>query len=131
LRKRIVINLVLLLGLVSTMLFMGGCLAEGTEAAEDGGIATSIWPMIIFIVVLFGIMYFLMIRPQRSRQKEHQNLLQELNRGDRVITAGGIYGQIESVSDDNVVIKIESGSTMRVAKSSIIGKQSEPGSKIG
>ena len=122
-RKKIVLNLLLLLGLISTMLFMGGCLAGETEAADDGSLATSIWPMIIFIVVLFGIMYFLMIRPQRARQKEHQNLLQELNRGDRVITAGGIYGHIESVSDDSVVIKVDSGATLRIARNSVAGRK--------
>jgi preprotein translocase subunit YajC len=72
------------------------------------------------MVVLIGaVMYFLMIRPQRKRQQEHQKLIEELKRGDRVITAGGIYGQIESISEDSVVIKIESGATMRVARNSV------------
>jgi len=83
---------------------------------EDAGI----WPMVILLVAMFGIMYFLMIRPQRKRQKEHQEMIEGLQKGNKVITAGGIYGQIESVSDDNVVLKIESGATMRVAKNSII-----------
>jgi len=64
-------------------------------------------------------MYSVLIRPQRKRQKEHQHLIQELKRGDRVVTAGGIYGAIESISDDSVVIKVESGATMRVAKGSV------------
>ena len=68
-------------------------------------------------------MYLVLIRPQRKRQKEHQQLIEELKRGDRVITAGGIYGQIESVSDDSVVLKVESGATMRVARSSVTVKR--------
>ena len=64
-------------------------------------------------------MYLVLIRPQRKRQKEHQQLIEELKKGDRVITAGGIYGQIESISDDSVVLKIESGTTIRVAKDSV------------
>ncbi|HEX74030.1 MAG TPA: preprotein translocase subunit YajC [Dehalococcoidia bacterium] len=68
-------------------------------------------------------MYFLMIRPQRKRQKEHQQLMEELKRGDRVITAGGVYGVIETISDDSVVIKVESGATMRVARNSVAGKR--------
>ncbi|GAI84809.1 unnamed protein product [marine sediment metagenome] len=68
-------------------------------------------------------MYFLMIRPQRKRQKEHQQLIEELKRGDRVITAGGVYGVIETVSEDSVVIKVESGATMRVAKNSVALKR--------
>ncbi|MBA7695468.1 hypothetical protein ES703_104096 [subsurface metagenome] len=60
---------------------------------------------------------------QRKRQKEHQQLIEELKRGDRVITAGGVYGVIETVSEDSVVIKVESGATMRVAKNSVALKR--------
>ena len=78
---------------------------------------------IIFLVLIFAMMYFLMIRPQRKRQKEQEELLKELRRGEKVVTAGGIYGQIESVSEDDVILKVESGATMRVAKGSVTGKQ--------
>jgi len=122
------------IGLLSLMLgsvaFAGGCLpVEGD--ADTGSFATSIWPLLIFIVVLFGIMYFLMIRPQRRRQKEHQEFVQQLQRGERVVTAGGIHGQIESVGEDSVVIKVESGATLRIAKSSIVVKQGEPETNVG
>ena len=79
--------------------------------------------MIIFLVLIFAVFYFLMIRPQRRRQKEHQQLVEELKRGDKVITAGGIFGVIESVSEDSIVIKVESGATMRVAKGSVALKR--------
>ncbi len=77
--------------------------------------------LIIFLVLIFGLFYLVLIRPQRKRQKEHQELVQALKRGDRVITAGGIYGQIESLSQDSVVLKVESGMTIRIARSSIVG----------
>ena len=67
--------------------------------------------------------YFLTIRPRRKMQKKHQELVAELRRGDKVMTAGGIYGQIESISEDSVVLKVESGTTIRVARSSVTGKQ--------
>ena len=112
------LNLGLAVVLLITLLSMSGCvLPEGTEG-EEGGFN---WTMIVFLVLIFGVMYFLMIRPQRKKQKEHQQLMEELKRGDRVITAGGIYGVIESLSEDSVVIKIESGVTMRVARGSISG----------
>jgi len=82
-----------------------------------------IGPLIIFLVFIFGIFYFLMVRPQRKRQKEHQDLVGGLKRGDKVITAGGIYGVIETVSDDSVVMKVESGVTMRVAINSVALKR--------
>lgn len=82
----------------------------------------SIAPMILFLILIFAAMYFLMIRPQRRRQKEHEELVQELRRGQKVITSGGIYGQIESVSEDTVILKVESGATMRVAKGNVLGR---------
>jgi preprotein translocase subunit YajC len=85
-------------------------------------INTNIIFIIIFLVAIFVMFYFFMIRPQRRRQKEHEELIGQLRGGDRVITAGGIYGQLESVGEDSVVLKIESGATMRVAKGSIAGK---------
>jgi len=79
--------------------------------------------LIVFLVLIFGLFYFLFIRPQRKRQKEHQQLVQELKRGDNVVTAGGVYGVIENISEDSVVIKVESGATLRVAKGSVALKR--------
>jgi preprotein translocase subunit YajC len=79
--------------------------------------------MIIFLVVIFAVMYLLMIRPRQKQQKQHEAMMQELKPGNRVIIAGGIYGQIESLSEDTAIIRIESGATMKVARSSILGKQ--------
>ena len=79
--------------------------------------------MIIFLVAIFAIMYLLMIRPRQKQQKQHEEMMQELRSGDRVIIAGGIYGQIESLSEETAIIRIESGATMKVARNSILGKQ--------
>ena len=87
---------------------------------EDG---LGIWGMVIFLVAIFAIMYFLMIRPRQKQQKQHEEMTKELRVGDRVIIAGGIYGQIEKLGEDTAILKIESGATMKVARSSILGKQ--------
>jgi len=116
--KKKMLNLGLMVGLLITLASMGGCALAGEPGEE-----ASIMPMIIFLAVLFGLMYLVLIRPQRKRQKEHQQLVEELRRGDRVITSGGNYGEIESVSEDSVVIKVESGVTMRVAKGSVALKR--------
>ena len=79
--------------------------------------------MFIFLLLLFAIFYFLIIRPQRRRQREHQELMTSLKRGDKVITIGGIYGQIESVTEDNLVLKVESGAVIKMHKGSIACKQ--------
>jgi preprotein translocase subunit YajC len=81
------------------------------------------WGMLIFLVAIFALMYFLMIRPRQKQQKQHEEMMKELKPGDRVIMAGGIYGQIERLGEDTAILKIESGATMRVARSSILGKE--------
>jgi preprotein translocase subunit YajC len=113
---------ILILGLLlAVVLVSAGCELAPSDGEEQG--STSIWPMLVFLVVIFGLFYFVMIRPQRRRQKEHEQLMQELQKGDNVMTAGGIYGRIESISDDSVVIKVESGATLRVARSSVVIRQ--------
>jgi len=79
--------------------------------------------MIIFLIAIFAIMYLLMMRPRQKLQRQHEEMMRELKPGDKVITAGGIYGQIESVGEDTVILRIESGATMKVARRSILGKQ--------
>lgn len=83
----------------------------------------SSWGMIIVLVGLFALMYFLMIRPRQKQQREHEEMNKEMRAGDRVITTAGIYGQIESLAEETVLLKLESGATMRVARASILGKQ--------
>ncbi|MCJ7670295.1 MAG: preprotein translocase subunit YajC [Dehalococcoidia bacterium] len=79
--------------------------------------------MIIFLVAIIAVMYLLMIRPRQKQQKQHEEMTKQLGVGDKVIIAGGIYGQIESISEDTAILRIESGATMKIARSSILGKQ--------
>ena len=81
--------------------------------------------MLIFLVVIFAMFYFVMIRPQRKRQKEQQEMMANLQKGDRVLTIGGIYGVIDSISEDSLVIKVEGGTTIRVARNAV-NKMKEP-----
>jgi len=113
------LNLGLIGGLLVSLVFVAGCI-PGAEGEEAAGFDPTI---IIFLVLIFGVMYFLMIRPQRKKQKEHEQLIEELKRGDRVVTAGGIHGVVESISEDSVVLKIESGATMRVSRGSVVTKR--------
>jgi len=92
-----------------------------------GGEGSSSIFMIIFMVLFFVMIYFLMIRPRQKQQKEHQEMMNEMRKGDRVITSSGIYGQIESVNkdDETVILKVESGAAMKIARDSIVSKQGE------
>jgi preprotein translocase subunit YajC len=115
------IALALGLVLVLSTLLLGGCAT--TEDGADTG--TSTLYMIVFLVLLAGIFYLFIIRPQSKRQKEQRNLNAGLKTGDRVITIGGIYGRIESIREDSIILKVESGATIKVARNSISGKQEE------
>ncbi len=75
------------------------------------------------MAVLFASFYFFTIRPQRKRQREQQKMLNELKKGDKIITVGGIFGTIENVAEDSIVIKVESGATLRMSKSAVSVKR--------
>ncbi len=74
---------------------------------------------LIMIVLIFGIFYFLLVRPQMKRQKEHSKMLESLKKGDRVITTGGIHGTIVGVKDDIAVLKIADEVKVEVSKSCV------------
>jgi preprotein translocase subunit YajC len=93
-------------------------IAQAAAAQPAGGGMS----MIIMIVVLFGLMYFMMIRPQMKRQKEHRALVAGLAKGDEVVTNGGIAGRVSDVGETfisveiatNVVVKVQKGSVQQV-----------------
>ncbi len=63
-----------------------------------------------------------MIRPLRQREKKHDEMVIELEKGDTVITAGGMYGEVERIDADSVVLRVESGATIRVTKGGILNR---------
>ena len=69
------------------------------------------------LVLMFGAMYFLLIAPQRKKQKEHEKMLTQLQPGDEIVTSGGIYGTITSVKEDRFVVRIgDNNSKVEVGK---------------
>jgi preprotein translocase subunit YajC len=77
------------------------------------------YSFLIMIVAIFAIMYFFMIRPQNKKQKEIQNFRKNLEVGQEVISAGGIYGKVKAIEDNVVVLEIASGVKIRIDKNSI------------
>ena len=73
------------------------------------------------LILIFGIMYFLLIRPQQKKLKEHQTMVAALRRGDQVVTQGGIKGKVTKVKDteNEVEVEIASGVTIKVVQSTI------------
>jgi len=80
------------------------------------GSAATMW---IMLLLIFVVMYFFMIKPQRKQQKELEDFRSSLKKGDKVITAGGIYGTVDEIKDDSVLLKIDGETKMRVAKGAI------------
>ena len=72
------------------------------------------------ILLLFGVMYFFMIRPQRKQQKELEAFRSSLKKGDKVVTTGGIYGVVDEITDRTVLIKVDGDVKLRMDKNSII-----------
>jgi len=75
--------------------------------------------MIIMMVVLFGLMYFMMIRPQMKRQKEHRALIAALAKGDEVVTNGGLAGRVEEVGDTFVTVEIAPNVKVKLQKGAV------------
>jgi len=120
-----VLGLVSLAAVLAVLLGATGCYPTAATTTP-GGTATSTGflsylPLIIILVLLFAMFYFLMVRPMRQREKKHDEMVSSLQVGNRVITAGGIFGELVTIDEDSVVIKVESGATMRVTKGSILG----------
>lgn len=82
------------------------------QSAPGGGMQT-----FLFMGLMFGAMYFLIIAPQRKKQKEHQKMIESLDTGDEIVTAGGIYGEITNRKDDRYVVRIADGVKIEVGKS--------------
>lgn len=95
--------------------------APATNGAGTSGLTSNI----IIMVLLFGAMWFLLIAPQRKKQKQHAEMIQKLGAGDNVLTAGGIYGVITNVKEDRFIVKIADNTRIEVTKSAIQGKIAE------
>jgi preprotein translocase subunit YajC len=78
-------------------------------------------PGYIFILVLLLLMWFLLIRPQRKRQLEQQRMIDALRVGQEVVTAGGLYGTVTAVEEDEVRLEIADGLEVRIAKRAVAG----------
>jgi preprotein translocase subunit YajC len=88
------------------------------QGGAAGGAPPALVQMLPF-VLLFGVFYFLMIRPQQQKQKEHGLLLANLKRNDEVITNGGLYGKVISLAEDIVTLEIAPNVRVRVARPQI------------
>ncbi|HEY7708252.1 MAG TPA: preprotein translocase subunit YajC [Gaiellaceae bacterium] len=74
---------------------------------------------LIFLAAMAVLFWFLLIRPQRRRQSDHQAMISTLSTGDEIVTAGGIFGTVRTIADNHVVLEIAPGTEIRVAKEAV------------
>lgn len=96
-------------------------------AAAAAPQAGSQWSMWIMLALIFVVMWFFMIRPQRKQQKELQNFRDSLKKGDKVVTIGGIYGTVTEIKNEIVYIEIDNNVKIRVSKNALVKDFTEPG----
>lgn len=95
-------------------------LLQAAGAAAVPAQQGSMWSSLLMIVMLFVVMYFFMIRPQRKQQKELENFRNSLSKGQKVVTAGGIYGTVKEVKDYHILMEVDSNVTLRVDKTAVM-----------
>jgi preprotein translocase subunit YajC len=77
------------------------------------------WPQLILMGLIFAIFYFILIRPQQKKMKEHKKMVDELKKGDEIVTAGGMYATVENTSPDTLTVKIAEGVKVKITRSSV------------
>ena len=88
--------------------------AQGAGAAPGGGLES-----MLIIVLMFVVLYFLMIRPQMKRATEHKAMIEALQRGDEVVTAGGVLGRINKINENYVTLEVASNVEIQVQRPSV------------
>jgi len=93
---------------------------------EEGG--AQMQDMLILVGGMFVIFYFLLIRPQKKKQDEHKKMVENLKKGQKVLTMGGIHGVIEAVRDNSVVLKVDEKTKLEILKSAVQSLRNGPAS---
>ncbi|MDO5620117.1 MAG: preprotein translocase subunit YajC [Paracoccus sp. (in: a-proteobacteria)] len=96
-------------------MFVSPAYAQAAGGAGGAGALAQFIPLIL----IFVIMYFLMIRPQQKKLREHRAMVEAVTRGDQIVTSGGMLGKVTNVTDDQLEVEIAQGVKVRVVRSSI------------
>ena len=96
---------------------------QGASEATHGGMASLM--QFVPLILIFVVFYFLLIRPQQKKQKELREMIEGLKKGDKVITTGGIYGEVENIKADVIILKIADKVRIEILKHAIQSKRSK------
>ncbi len=103
----------------------GGGEGGGMGCQQGEGGKGGLGGMLIPLILMFAVFYFLLIRPQQKRQKEHQKLVSELQKGDRVITTGGIHGIISNVKEKTISVKVADNVKLEINRANVTAVESK------
>ena len=101
-------------------MFISSAFAQAAPAAATGGDMQSSFMSLLPLVLMFVVLYFVMIRPQMKRQKEHRAMVEALAKGDEVATAGGLIGKVTKLGDTFLGVEIAPGVEVQVQRSAVV-----------
>ena len=99
-------------------MFISEAIAQTAPAAASGSTESTLFSMLP-LVLMFVVLYFIMIRPQMKRAKEHKAMIEALQKGDEVISAGGILGRVAKIDDSYVLLEVAKGVEMQLQRSAV------------
>jgi preprotein translocase subunit YajC len=100
--------------------FISEAFAQAAPAAAPGGDTMSTLTSMLPLVLMFVVLYFIMIRPQMKRQKEHKAMVEALAKGDEVVTSGGMLGKVSKLGDSFLHVEIANGVEIQIQRSAVI-----------
>ncbi len=100
-------------------MFISSAFAQTAPAAAGGDMQSTLMNMLP-ILVMFGVLYLVMIRPQMKKQKEHKNMIESIVKGDEVVTAGGFLGRISKLGDAFISVELANGVEVQMQRSAVV-----------
>jgi preprotein translocase subunit YajC len=104
----------------SSHVFISSAFAQSAPAAAAGGDLQSTLMSMLPLVLMFVVLYFVMIRPQMKKQKEHKSMIDALAKGDEVVTMGGMLGKVSKMGDSHIGLEVSSGVEVQVQRSAVV-----------
>jgi preprotein translocase subunit YajC len=104
----------------SSYVFISSAFAQSAPAAAAGGDLQSTLMSMLPLVLMFVVLYFVMIRPQMKKQKEHKSMIDALAKGDEVVTMGGLLGKVSKMGESHIGLEVSNGVEVQVQRSAVV-----------
>ena len=101
-------------------MFISSAFAQSAPAAAAGGDLQSTLMSMLPLVLMFVVLYFVMIRPQMKKQKEHKSVIDALAKGDEVVTVGGLLGKVSKMGESHIGLEVSNGVEVQVQRSAVV-----------